>query len=98
MTRYFLGAAAALSLAIAAPALAGDDVHSFTHEGITYSYTTTKVDNVVVLEGTARPIGGKFHLEVRNGRVTGFVGNARVSFLVRDVVDLPESVKVAASR
>jgi hypothetical protein len=94
VTKFFI-AAAALSLGFASPALARDGMRSFTHEGITYDYTSSKIDDVLVLEGTARPLGGAFRLEVRNGKVTGYVGTTRVSFLVRDVKRLPLSIKVA---
>jgi hypothetical protein len=94
--RLFL-AAASLSLAFAAPATAGEKAHSFTHEGVRYEYTSTKSDEGVVLEGYAKPVGGKFRLVVRNGRVTGYVGTARVSFLVRDAIQLRDKLEVASN-
>ena len=69
MTR-FLFAAAGLSLAFALPA-AAENVRTFTHENITYTYTSTKVDDTIVIEGTAAPVGGKFRFLVRDGREQG---------------------------
>jgi hypothetical protein len=83
MTRIFLSAAA-LSLAFAAPAFAGENARTFTRDGVTYTYTSTKTDGAVILEGDARPFGGKFRLVVRNGRVTGYAGNSSVSFRVAE--------------
>jgi hypothetical protein len=80
-----LFAAAALTLA-ASPALANENERSFTRDGITYTYTSTKVDDALVLEGTARPLGGKFRFVVRDGKVTGYAGNVKVAFLVQDAV------------
>jgi hypothetical protein len=70
-------AAAAASIAFAAPALADERV--FTRDGVTYSYTATPKGEAVVLEGSASN-GGKFRLVVKNGWVDGYAGNARVSF------------------
>lgn len=81
-----LFAAALLVPVFAAPALARDGEKTFTHEGITYTYTATRTDDAVVLEGIAKPTGGRFRFVVRNGRVTGYAGNVRVNFLVADVM------------
>jgi len=70
-------AAAAATIAFAAPATAKERV--FTHEGITYAYTSTPSDEGVVLEGTASK-GGKFRLVVKGDWVNGYAGGARVSF------------------
>lgn len=83
VTRIFL-AAAALSL-VAAPAMARDDTRTFTRDGITYTYTSTKVDDTLVLEGSAAPLGGRFRLVVRDGKVTGYAGGVRVVFTVAAV-------------
>jgi hypothetical protein len=92
----FLVTAATLALAFAAPAVARDNIRTFTHEGVTYSYTSTRTDDTLVLEGFARPVGGRFRLVVRDGRVTGHVGGARVSFLVRDAVELGKTLNIAS--
>lgn len=76
MTRTLIAAAAA-TLAFAAPAFASD--RSFTHEGVTYDYTVTPKGDARVLEGKAST-GSKFKLTVRDGWVNGYVANARVSF------------------
>ncbi|MDV3457291.1 hypothetical protein RZN05_09885 [Sphingomonas sp. HF-S4] len=76
MTKLFLAAAAA-TIAFAAPAIAKDRV--FTHEGVTYAYTATPGSDGLVLEGKASK-GGKFRLVVKGDWVNGYAGGARVSF------------------
>lgn len=76
MTKLLIAAAAA-TIAFAAPAIAGERV--FTHEGVTYSYTATPSDKGVVLEGEASK-GGKFRLVVKGDWVSGYAGGGRVSF------------------
>jgi hypothetical protein len=75
VTRLLFAAAAALTLA--SPALARERV--FTHEGVTYSYTSTVQDDAKVLEGRSSA-GAPFRLVVRNGWVSGTVADSRVSF------------------
>lgn len=79
-------AAALFALGLATPALANDNEKSFTHDGVTYTYTATRTEDALVLEGVAEPLGGKFRLVVRDGKVTGYAGSARVSFLVADAM------------
>ena len=76
MTKLFLAAAAA-TIAFAAPAFAKERV--FTHEGVTYAYTATPAGEGLVLEGQASK-GGKFRLVVKGDWVNGYAGGARVSF------------------
>jgi len=76
VTKLFLAAAAA-TIAFAAPAVAKDRV--FTHEGVTYAYTATPASEGLVLEGKASK-GGKFRLVVKGDWVNGYAGGARVSF------------------
>jgi hypothetical protein len=74
----FLFTAAAAVLAFAAPAAVASE-RSFTHEGVTYTYTVTNKDGLQILEGRADD-GAKFRLAVKNGWVDGYVNGARVSF------------------
>ncbi|HVJ01468.1 MAG TPA: hypothetical protein VM662_04750 [Sphingomonas sp.] len=76
MTRSFFAAAAAL-LTFTTPALANE--RSFTHEGVTYAYTSTLKDGARILEGKSSA-GDRFRLVVRNGWVSGYAANTRVSF------------------
>lgn len=76
MTKFLIAAAAA-TIAFAAPATAKE--RTFTHEGVTYSYTSTPSDKGVVLEGKAST-GGKFRLVVKGDWVSGYADGARVSF------------------
>lgn len=74
----FLFAAAAAALTFTAPAaIAGE--RSFTHEGVTYTYSITTKDKVQVLAGRTSK-GGEFRLNVKNGWVEGYVNDTRVSF------------------
>ena len=76
MSKFLLTAAAFLSLA-APSAMASE--RSFTHEGVTYTYTVTAKDGRQILEGRADD-GAKFRLAVKDGWVDGYVNGARVSF------------------
>ncbi len=76
MTRFLIAAAAA-TVAFATPAIAKDRV--FTHEGVTYTYTSTPSDAGLVLEGAAST-GSKFRFVVKGDWVSGYAGGARVSF------------------
>ena len=76
MTRFLIAAAAA-TVAFAAPASANERV--FEREGVTYSYTTTVKGDATVLEGTTSR-GADFRFVVKNGWVQGVAGGARVSF------------------
>ncbi len=76
MTRFLIAAVAAV-VAFAAPATAKERV--FTHEGVTYAYTSTPGKAGLVLEGTAST-GGKFRFVVKGDWVQGYAGGARVSF------------------
>ncbi|TGX55598.1 hypothetical protein E5A73_00195 [Sphingomonas gei] len=76
MTR-FLTAAAAATIVFAAPATAKERV--FTHEGVTYAYTSTPSDAGLVLEGKAST-GSKFRFVVKGDWVQGYAGGARVAF------------------
>ena len=77
MTKLLIAAAAATTIAFAAPATARE--RTFTHEGVTYSYTSTPSAEGVVLEGKAST-GGKFRFVVKGDWVSGYAGGARVSF------------------
>ncbi|MDT8757313.1 hypothetical protein MZO42_01255 [Sphingomonas psychrotolerans] len=76
MTRFLIAAAAA-TVAFATPALAKERV--FTHEGVTYAYTSTPSPAGLVLEGKAST-GAKFRFVVKGDWVSGYAGGGRVSF------------------
>lgn len=88
--------AALFALALATPVLANDNEKSFTHDGVTYTYTSTRTEDGLVLEGVAEPLGGKFRLVVRDGKVTGYAGAARVSFRVTDAMRDPAIARLAS--
>lgn len=68
---------------VATAGIAGEPTKSFTHEGVTYRYESTKTaDGATVLTGTALPQGDAFRLVVRNGVVTGHAGARPVRFSV----------------
>lgn len=75
----------ALSIAVAAatssPALAGSATakKSFTHEGVTYVYTKTKVGDSTIYKGRATP-GHDFYLVANGSRVVGKANGIPVSF------------------
>jgi hypothetical protein len=77
VTKFLFTAAAAVLTFTAPAAFAGD--RTFTHEGVTYTYSVTSADKAQVLEGKTSD-GGDFRLTVKNGWVDGYVNNTRVSF------------------
>ena len=79
--------------AIAAPAFADEPQRvQFTHEGVSYSYTLSKVGKSTVIDGRATP-GTNFHLIVREGHVTGRINDMQVSY------DVPSAdVQAATAR
>ena len=89
-------AAALLALGLATPTFAHEGERSFTRDGITYTYTSTRTGDTLVLEGIAKPTGGKFRFVVRDGRVTGYAGDVRVNFLVAKALRESGIVSVAA--
>jgi hypothetical protein len=74
----FFFAAAAAALTFAAPTAIASE-RSFTHEGVTYTYSITTRDKAQILEGRTSK-GGEFRLNVKNGWVEGYVNDTRVSF------------------
>ncbi len=77
MTKFLFTAAAAVLTFAAPSAFAGD--RTFTHEGVTYTYSVSSKDKAQVLEGKTSE-GGDFRLTVKNGWVDGYVNDTRVSF------------------
>lgn len=76
---FQIAAAAAL---IAAPALAHADESAakFTHEGVTYTYTTQVANGARVIRGTAFNGKAPFELHVRGRYVTGTFNSQAVEF------------------
>lgn len=82
MKKIFATLTFALAAAAATPALAASDLPQkvqFTHEGVTYFYTKTKVGESTIYKGIARP-GQSFYLVERKGHVTGTANGIRVAF------------------
>ncbi|MCW2382076.1 MULTISPECIES: hypothetical protein [unclassified Sphingobium] len=91
-------AAALLSFAVVTPGHAKEAEKTFTHEGVSYSYTVTELgDSRRVIEGRATP-GSTFRLTVAKGRVIGSANGMPVSFRVKDAILLNETplTKVAS--
>jgi hypothetical protein len=98
MTKFPL--IATLLFAVATPAMAAAPAKervSFTHDGVTYNYTQTKVGDSLVIQGYAEN-GPDFYYVVRNGRVVGKTDDNAVSFSVADAVSGGRSVEVASAR
>ena len=73
---------ALLFASVAAPAFAAD-VHSFTRDGDSYSYTADRLnDGSIQLNGRVETTGDEFKLHIINGRVDGRIGFSPVSFTV----------------
>ncbi len=71
--------------AVAAPAVAKEKA-TFTHEGVTYVYSETKVGASTIYKGRATP-GDSFYLVARNGQVTGTANSIPVSFRVPEATE-----------
>jgi hypothetical protein len=98
MTKFPL--IATLLFAVATPALAAAPTKervSFTHDGVTYNYTQTKVGDSLVIKGYAEN-GPDFYYVVRNGQVVGKTDDNSVSFSVADAIAARGSVQVASAR
>ena len=86
MKKTIAALTATLVLAVASPALAKDaETSTFTHEGITYSYTQTQVGKSTIIEGQAKP-GQTFRFVKRGKQVTGVANGVAVSFSTDDLV------------
>ncbi len=75
--KIIAAAAAALTSTIG---MAAEPQQRFVHEGSTYVYTTTQDGERQVIDGRRYPSGQKFHLIVRNNRVSGVSGGVPVAF------------------
>lgn len=73
-----LSALAAATLAVPAVAKNAEKV-SFTRDGVTYTYTETKVGKSTIYKGRALP-GNPFYLVVRGDQVTGTANGIPVAF------------------
>jgi hypothetical protein len=96
MTKFPL--IATLLFAVATPAVAAPAKEriSFTHDGVTYNYTQTKVGGSLVIKGYVEN-GPDFYYVVRNGQVIGNTDDNSVSFSVADAI-ARGSVQVATAR
>ena len=85
-TIIFSRAAVILLMATAGTsARAAEREQSFTHNGYTYSYTTTRQDDgATLIEGQRLPDREPFRLVVAKGRVSGRSGERPVAFRVAD--------------
>ena len=77
MSKFLFAAAAAVLTFTAPMAIASE--RSFTHEGVTYTYSITTRDKAQILEGRTRK-GGEVRLTVTTGWVEGYVNDTRVAF------------------
>ncbi|MBO9575698.1 MAG: hypothetical protein J7494_08185 [Sphingobium sp.] len=96
MTKTFIALTATLALAVASPAFAKEaEKSSFTHEGVTYTYTKTQVGKSTVIEGYAQP-GQKFHLVKNGNQVTGTANGIPVSFSMDEVAKTAKTTTLAS--
>lgn len=71
---------AAVALTVSTAAFARDGERQFTHQGITYVYTTAVEGGRTVITGRQLPSGDAFRLVVDGQRVTGVAGGQPVAF------------------
>jgi len=88
---------AAVAALIAAPALAHaeDASQQFTHQGVTYQYTTQVANGERVIKGSAFNGKAPFELHVRGRYVTGSFNNQVVEFTQAEAKAL--GIQVAAN-
>jgi hypothetical protein len=98
MKKIILPALGLLALAPAITYAQDTATQRFEHEGITYSYTVTKVGDTRVISGVEERTGKPFTLRVGTHRVRGTVGTQQVSFALRDVEPLTRPATALASR
>lgn len=84
MRKFTILGAMAAALVSTVGMAAEPEQQSFTHEGRTYVYTSAKAGNRTVIDGYEQGSRSKFHLTVRNGRVTGMSNGYPVSFRASD--------------
>ena len=95
MTKFPLIATLLLT-AVAAPALAQEKA-AFTHDGVTYVYSQTKVGDSTIIQGHADN-GPDFRYVVRNGQVTGNTDGNPVRFSVADAMAAKPQVEIVSER
>jgi len=89
---------ALLAATVAAPALAKDKA-SFTHDGVTYTYSTEKVGNSTVIQGRASNGADFYYVVDSKGNVAGKSNNdIAVSFTVADAVAQAGTADQATAR
>lgn len=89
MTKTLILAAAL----VAVPTVANAAERTFTRNGVTYTYTSTKQGDRTILTGKSSA-GSPYTLVVRGKRVSGTVGATPVSFTIDK--PLPSSVETAS--
>ncbi|HEX8555010.1 MAG TPA: hypothetical protein VF695_09905 [Sphingomonas sp.] len=91
-------AAAALASLTATIGVAREPEQRFTHDGATYTYTTTSLSgDRQVIEGRRLDDGRRFRLVVRGDRVSGITGGTPVSFKLADARGAASTVDLAAN-
>lgn len=97
MSKTFAALTAILALAVASPALAKPEAKTstFTHEGVTYTYSISKAGRSTIYEGFARP-GQKFRFVKRGDQVTGVANGISVSFRMHEVMKQTGTLTLAS--
>jgi len=87
---------ALVAATLAVPAVAKDTAEkvTFTRDGVTYTYTETKVGKSTIYKGRAMP-GNPFYLVVRGDQVVGTANGIPVSFDVADATSKAGTATVA---
>ncbi len=89
----------ALGLFALAPLAAhAEETRRFEHGGSIYSYKVNQVGDTRIISGVEEKTGKPFRLRVGERRVRGTVGSQQISFALRDVEPLGQTVTVLASR
>ena len=76
--------------------MAADGKQRFTHDGMTYVYTSKQAGDRQIIDGRRYPSGAGFHLVVRKDRVSGVSGGVPVAFTLADARGAQGAVELAA--
>lgn len=96
MRMFHLAAATALTVLTATIGMAAEPERQFTHQGQTYTYTTTVSGDRQIIEGRRLDDNRRFRLVVRGNRVSGVSGGTPVSFKLAEARGAASTVQLAS--
>jgi hypothetical protein len=95
MRKTFTIVAAVAAALTSTIGMAAENTQRFTHDGMTYVYTSKQDGKRQVIDGRRFPSGSAFHLVVRDNRVSGMSGGVPVEFPLAAARGAQGAVEVA---